>query len=137
MYPIINLDDINLSAPYFVYASSDNKSIKFTTDNTLHYTVSFIEDYNFPGAYQFFLYEDDKRKSSYDEKISLTILSILRSFFTDKYHIYGSKAYHKEDLVINVGGTCSYYASFICRKDHPSLKIMQETFIDFQKKNSK
>ena len=24
MYPIINLDDINLSAPYFVYASSDN-----------------------------------------------------------------------------------------------------------------
>ena len=75
MYPIINLDDINLSAPYFVYASSDNKSIKFTTDNTLHY---------FPGAYQFFLYEDDKRKSSYDEKISLTILSILRSFFTDK-----------------------------------------------------
>ena len=107
-------------------------------------------------------YEDDKRKSSYDEKISLTILSILRSFFTDKnnvllficdaqddrqcgrnllfskwYHIYGSKAYHKEDLVINVGGTCSYYASFICRKDHPSLKIMQETFIDFQKKNSK
>ena len=22
MYPIINLDDINLSAPYFVYASS-------------------------------------------------------------------------------------------------------------------
>ena len=49
MYPIINLDDINLSAPYFVYASSDNKSIKFTTDNTLHYTVSFIEDYNFPG----------------------------------------------------------------------------------------
>ena len=51
--------------------------------------------------------------------------------------IYGSKAYHKEDLVINVGGTCSYYASFICRKDHPSLKIMQETFIDFQKKNSK
>ena len=162
MYSIINLDDINLSAPYFVYASSDNKSIKFTTDNTLHYTVSFIEDYNFPGAYQFFLYEDDKRKSSYDEKISLTILSILRSFFTDKnkvllficdaqddrqcgrnllfskwYHIYGSKAYHKEDLVINVGGTCSYYASFICRKDHPSLKIMQETFIDFQKKNSK
>ena len=84
MYPIINLDDINLSAPYFVYASSDNKSIKFTTDNTLHYTVSYIEDYNFPGAYQFFLYEDDKRKSSYDEKISLTILSILRSFFTDK-----------------------------------------------------
>ena len=47
MYSIINLDDINLSAPYFVYASSDNKSIKFTTDNTLHYTVSFIEDYNF------------------------------------------------------------------------------------------
>ena len=46
-----------------VYASSDNKSIKFTTDNTLHYTVSFIEDYNFPGAYQFFLYEDDKNKS--------------------------------------------------------------------------
>ena len=78
MYPIINLDDINLSAPYFVYASSDNKSIKFTTDNTLHYTVSFIEDYNFPGAYQFFLYEDDKRKSSYDEKISLTILSFLQ-----------------------------------------------------------
>lgn len=34
MYPIINLDDINLSAPYFVCASSDNKSIKFTTDNT-------------------------------------------------------------------------------------------------------
>ena len=57
--------------------------------------------------------------------------------FSKWYHIYGSKAYHKEDLVINVGGTCSYYASFICRKDHPSLKIMQETFIDFQKKNSK
>lgn len=54
--------------------------------------------------------------------------------FSKWYHIYGSKAYHKEDLVINVGGTCSYYASFICRKDHPSLKIMQETFIDFQKK---
>lgn len=34
MFPIINIDDINLSAPYFVYASSDNESIKFTTDNT-------------------------------------------------------------------------------------------------------
>lgn len=162
MIPIINIDEINRSAPYFVYASYDNKSIKFTTDNALHYTVSFIEDYNFPGAYQFFLYEDDTRKASYDEKISLTISSILKSFFADKnnvllficdaqdnrqygrnmlfskwYHMYGSKAYHKEDLVINVDGTCFYYASFICRKDHPSLKIMQETFIEFQKKNSK
>lgn len=66
MFPIINIHDINLSAPYFVYASHDNESIKFTTDNTLHYTVSFIEDYNFPGAYQFFLYEDDKRETFID-----------------------------------------------------------------------
>lgn len=162
MCPIVDIDAINLSAPYFVYASPDNESIKFTTDNTLHYTVSFVEDCNFEGAYQFFLYEDDKKKASYDEKISLTILSILKSFFVIRknvllficdaqddrqhgrfllfskwYRLYGSQTYHKEDIIINVAGVCCYYASFICRKDHPSLKIMQDTFVEFQKKNSK
>lgn len=109
MFPIINIHDINLSAPYFVYASHDNESIKFTTDNVL----LFICDA-----------QDDRQ---YGRNL----------LFSKWYHIHGSKIYHKEDLIINVDGTCSYYASFICRKDHPSLKIMQETFIDFQKKNSK
>lgn len=38
---------------------------------------------------------------------------------------------------INLSAPYFVYASFICRKDHPSLKIMLATFIDFQKKNSK
>lgn len=80
---LLNLNNINMSAPYSIWRQ--DKRYYFKTDNDIIYMVSFDKEEAFQEdkAYWFNLSNTSDRKSPRDHKIRETIFALLEDFFNE------------------------------------------------------
>lgn len=83
----LNLNHINLKAPYSVWKQGDQ--YLFKTDYLIIYSVTFdkedmLADYS---GYWFNLSNTSGQKSPNDKKISLTLAAIIEEFFISEPHV--------------------------------------------------
>lgn len=80
---LLNLNNINMSAPYSIWRQG--KRYYFKTDNDIIYMVSFDKEEAFQEdkAYWFNLSNTSDRKSPRDHKIRETIFALLEDFFNE------------------------------------------------------
>ena len=84
----LNLIQLNLRSPYEVWNESDNDYF-FVTDYGVVYKISFGDDAPIwkSGAYTFDIQNTNQKASPSDQKVKMTIISIVEEFFRNNADI--------------------------------------------------
>ena len=150
----LNLIKLNLRSPYEVWNESENDYF-FVTDYGIVYKISFGDDAPIwkSGAYTFDIQNTNQKASPSDQKVKMTIISIVEEFFRNNADIllyicetgdnkqamrnrlfirWFNEYSFQQDYILRTAmvkdGEQENFAAIIVQRSHPDLDNILMTF---------